>query len=439
MNDLCLIFGGFIITACIFFVLRYVFLEEGFKNKKSWIYYMEAYFIIMFFEKIIKILNIDVYLITILVFFIVFFLITRNEKLLGGILLIIPSAGIALSIFIVPISIGYLSVKSMKTLSNMSNNKMWIFDVILLIILYAIIDKRGKWKKYLLITQNRKYLEVWEKYALSAFGIFLLLINYFVVSIDKLGINEEYSWIFIAVCNCIVIILEFAVVTFVFQGSSSKYYQKIAEVNEYYFKAQLKHFKAYEESQKETRRIRHDMNNHMNCIYILLKEKKYDEIERYINDLGDMVKSISKYIKCGNDIGDAIINEKSIIANQNNIKIELDGNFKESIKIEPIDICTIFSNALDNSIEALEKLNDENKIIYIKLKSKNNIQFISFINKIQKDEIDLKTSKKDNVNHGFGLINIRKAVEKYNGQISISRYKENDNNYFKLDIIIFSN
>ncbi len=439
MNDLCLIFGGFIFLVCIFAVLKYIFLEEGFLNNSSWVYYIEAYFIIMFLEKVIKIFNTNMYLITVFIFFVVFFLITRNDKFMGGLFLVIPSIGIALSAFMIPISIAYLSVKSMKTLSNTGNNKMWIFDVMLLLLLCLIVDSKQKWGKYALIVNNRKYLEKWEKYTLSAFGIFLVFIDYFVLSIDKLGINRSYAWIFIVVCNCIIILLEFAIITFVFQGSSAKYYEKIAEINEYYFKAQLKHFKAYEETQKETRRIRHDMNNHMNCIYLLLEEKRYDEIKEYINEMGNIIRNINKDIRTGNDIADAIINEKNIIARKNNINIELAGQFDQSMKADPIDICTIFSNALDNSIEALDKINNNNKTIYIKLKSKGNMHFISFLNLTEIEGVCEKTSKKDTLNHGFGLTNIRKAVKKYDGQINISIYKEDNKSYFKLDIIIFCN
>ena len=47
-------------------------------------------------------------------------------------------------------------------------------------------------------------------------------------------------------------------------------------------------------------------------------------------------------------------------------------------------------------------------------------------------EKDLKTSKKDKVNHGYGLVNIKKTVEKYNGNLKIEQAHES----FKVDIIL---
>ena len=56
-------------------------------------------------------------------------------------------------------------------------------------------------------------------------------------------------------------------------------------------------------------------------------------------------------------------------------------------------------------------------------------------NKSEYDNSSVKT-KKDKANHGFGLINIKETAEKYGGECYLTSYKEKENYYFKLEIIL---
>lgn len=46
---------------------------------------------------------------------------------------------------------------------------------------------------------------------------------------------------------------------------------------------------------------------------------------------------------------------------------------------------------------------------------------------------EIVSTKEDSENHGYGLKNIKKAVEKYDGYIE----DDHDNNTFSVDIILF--
>ncbi|MCR5368222.1 GHKL domain-containing protein, partial [Eubacterium sp.] len=47
-----------------------------------------------------------------------------------------------------------------------------------------------------------------------------------------------------------------------------------------------------------------------------------------------------------------------------------------------------------------------------------------------------KTTKKDTKNHGFGLMNIRLAVEKYDGVMEVTNETEGEEKYFVLTIML---
>lgn len=90
-----------------------------------------------------------------------------------------------------------------------------------------------------------------------------------------------------------------------------------------------------------------------------------------------------------------------------------------------MDLCTILSNALDNAIEACEKISsDEQKIILVKCSYIKHIQFIWISNPVAEDvkiiNNTVETSKADKNIHGIGLYNIRRTVAKYEGEFEIS-------------------
>ncbi len=104
------------------------------------------------------------------------------------------------------------------------------------------------------------------------------------------------------------------------------------------------------------------------------------------------------------------------------------------------DICTIFSNALENAIRECQYVRNVNRSaeIHLSIQKMNQIIFIQIVNdKISSvKEIDgkIQTTKNDSMHHGFGLSNIKQAVEKYNGATEIS-YSDNK---FTLNILFTS-
>ena len=97
-----------------------------------------------------------------------------------------------------------------------------------------------------------------------------------------------------------------------------------------------------------------------------------------------------------------------------------------------IDISSIFSNLVDNAIEACNKIDDDTIEKYIIIKgilikgyyvvrcenSKSNTLIIRN-NKII-------TSKKDKFLHGIGIDSIKSSIKKYNGELKI---KDSDNKF----------
>lgn len=152
-----------------------------------------------------------------------------------------------------------------------------------------------------------------------------------------------------------------------------------------------------------------------------------------------MSKELNKFKEIhntGNMILDIILNEKQNICNENNIDLTCDVNFSKCNFIEMTDVCSIFSNILDNAIEACNKTYMDKKYIKIRGTLVKSYYVIrcenSKTNKLEIKNSKIITSKKDKFIHGIGLKSVKSSIKKYNGDLEIEDFK----NKFLLQIYI---
>lgn len=170
--------------------------------------------------------------------------------------------------------------------------------------------------------------------------------------------------------------------------------------------------------EERVRRIYHDMKNHL---LILENQPGTDETRRTASRLREQIADYENYVHTGNEFLDIIIRDKSAKAREKHIDFNAVIHFENGDFMEPLDISTIFGNAIDNAIEASEKLPEDRRLITVKAAKVRDMLMITAENNMEPDSLpDEGTSKSDRFLHGFGIPNIRKAAEKYDGQCSIS-------------------
>lgn len=90
-----------------------------------------------------------------------------------------------------------------------------------------------------------------------------------------------------------------------------------------------------------------------------------------------------------------------------------------------LDVCSIFSNMIDNAIEACIKIKDKDTNRFIKIKGTMVNGFFvikcenSKINDIKFKYNNIKTDKKNSYLHGIGVKSIKSSVQKYDGDVFI--------------------
>ena len=189
------------------------------------------------------------------------------------------------------------------------------------------------------------------------------------------------------------------------------------QLNNQYMEMELRYFSIYKDSQTELRKYRHDMKNHLLCLHTLCEEENYPEIKKFVQNLTDGWKDLNPFYHIGNDIADAIVNGKYYIAKEYGIAFDVSGSFHSGLALSPLEICTIFSNALDNAIEGNLRIEDRSKrYINVEIKQTDNFFVISFENPlstpVEVRSNSLIASTKTTGDHGFGLLNIKNTAEK---------------------------
>ena len=217
----------------------------------------------------------------------------------------------------------------------------------------------------------------------------------------------------------IVPIFMVLIIYLLFNCISKQYFENISLLMEKQVEQQVEHYKKINKLTDDLREFRHDYKNHMICLQSLLNNKQYVEALSYVKSITNQEILDSNKFFSGNQIADAILTDKNELAQKNNCKIIFDGSVSDEISVS--NLCTILSNALDNSIEACSKIDsDETQIIDVKCVASELIQIIRISNPNLDNNAVTETSKADRKNHGFGLSNIRRTVERMDGQMIIS-------------------
>lgn len=255
----------------------------------------------------------------------------------------------------------------------------------------------------------------------------MLIIMYqvmFVINSTKLKLMFIISSIFLIFSN----IITFSVINRQNLLAKAEYELKLLKDN---INEQTKHYVDLQASHEEIRQLRHNMRSIcIGTIAELKAGKTKNALEQLQNSISIIEKS-SKVIDTGHPSIDSIIENKLNKCDELNINANLSYQYKAPITINEIEIAVIIGNILDNSIEACQKITDTNKDIWgsITVDQQN---IIINIKNTAIDSNNLKTSKTNKKDHGYGLKSISHISKKYNGYAKFSF----DDNIFTSYVIL---
>ena len=247
--------------------------------------------------------------------------------------------------------------------------------------------------------------------------------------------------VILIVLNFIVSMFLYAIgIGFAVANLWRKQYKNESILKDEYIKKTKDYYQSLTEHINEIRSIRHDMNAHLNILGQYASANEIDKVKRYLEEIREQAyNNNSVIVNVGNAIVSAVITDAMRkIDCKENMTLKCEGVLPERLLISDYDLCTIFSNLMSNSIEACRKLKDNDKQIHMKFINDRKSLSIICKNPIEW-EIDERvlngryTSKKDKLRHGYGINNIRRVVECYDGEMNMS----SDNGMFVTKIVFY--
>jgi len=273
---------------------------------------------------------------------------------------------------------------------------------------------------------------------ISFFALALEMINYLTVVINTSGTNGANPLLGMSLMEFLCGVT--ALIFIVYNETALSKAQEQSELNQIrvLMEKQAKQFKQRQLVTASIDRKYHDLKHHLNALKMLQTDDARQEyIAEYIDELESSINMYQSLCNTGNEILDAIFNERYMYCSQHNIQLILLVDGAAVSFIQATDMVAIFCNALDNAIEAVSSLTDPSqREITVRVTSRGNwtvLRFENFSNipLVQENGI-LLTTKQDPSIHGFGFKSITYAVQKYGGHCTYSM----ENNIFILTILL---
>ena len=175
------------------------------------------------------------------------------------------------------------------------------------------------------------------------------------------------------------------------------------------------------ETYEKVKSIRHDIKGHYNYLRELAHQKKFNEIESYLNELCADLKRTEDLYVCDNLVLAVAIYDKERVAKEKTI------TFSKSIAANTFpftdsELNSILTNILDNAFEAAEKVTEGKREVTFRLKKINELELMihcenTYNKKVYNNLSFLSTGKRDKVNHGYGTKIVKSIVRRYHGTV----------------------
>ncbi len=188
------------------------------------------------------------------------------------------------------------------------------------------------------------------------------------------------------------------------------------------------------ENQQRIRKMKHDMKGYTATLSGLLTDGKTEEALTYLKGAEGQMG-----VQRGQFCENPYINAVFIHYAEKFEEMEIDYRMEVQIGGEDLpymDLCSILTNGLENACDALMGLETEKREVSVRMKYNRDHLVMRIRNKCREDlhmeQGTLPVTDKEGSEHGFGMITIKEAAQRLNGEMFC--YTEDGN--FVLDVMI---
>lgn len=185
---------------------------------------------------------------------------------------------------------------------------------------------------------------------------------------------------------------------------------------------------------EQTRHLRHDFRQHLRVISGLTESGNLDALKTYLHqyesEIGD-----APALLCSNLAVDAIAGYYALWASQKQIPIHWNLNLPDQLPMPEADLCMMMGNLLENALLASERLPPEERDVSVVCQMLSPAMLGLIVENRYDGTLKRHGDTLYSTRHsgcGTGLISVKSAVRKYNGQLTMST----ENKTFRVHILL---
>jgi len=178
-----------------------------------------------------------------------------------------------------------------------------------------------------------------------------------------------------------------------------------------HYAIQEEYYQQLLDKQTETRALWHDLNKY------LLAAKAESPSSHALDQMEALLDSATQIVDVGNRVVNVILNEYTRIAKAADTEIRLKVQVPEDLFVTAADLYIVIGNSMDNALEACKDLPCVHRLIDLTLRVHNDVLYYKLVNPYSKDTQLLPKDPK----RGYGLQNIRRCIQAYNGNMEITQ------------------
>ena len=276
------------------------------------------------------------------------------------------------------------------------------------------------------LMDNGKWMAILRKMMIPLVLLLAIEIVFVIISLDEISAtsgNPNYDRIsnVLSILSMLSIGILYVIVIYVKNANDKM--EQLLMVKEQLQQVQVNYYETLLEKETATKQYRHDMKNHLLCLNRLSREEDWLATREYIEKMNTNMKDIEKKsFYTGIKVLDALLNYYQEQFGED-VFIQVIGKCKKSIKVSDFDLCTIFSNMIQNAVDAIAREQEQAPFFIVEITPGKEYVKIVMKNSYNKENVQidkkgrLMTTKEDKNNHGMGIPNLTHAVNKNDGEV----------------------
>lgn len=274
--------------------------------------------------------------------------------------------------------------------------------------------------------QKEKLRHLFQRYAFLGvlIVVFVMLVMFTVLNtIAEFSVNDQTRGVPAIIQNMGFFGSAFLGLLWIYAREVNEKLNLEQQQQERYMEQQRRYYELLLKKEEDTRKYRHDMQLHFLHLRGLQNAGKYDQAGEYLEKLVDEMQTISRQVYVtGNDVID-ILTSSCLSKLEGNITPRFCCQLNGPVAISDMDLCTIYGNLLENAVEELQRVQGDGKEKRLDIAITGGNFWLKLTIQNSMADTEEKTKKQDKKNHGLGLQNVQRTVQRLDGSYQVKKEK----------------